>query len=97
MKEKEYANFNIMLREMQDHLLENEGTIINIPFINFGFDKFSFIHKETKQIFSIKTKYLHDEKLYSAILSKDGIDALAQVINDIEKLKQADAVGNVKC
>lgn len=97
MKEKEYTDFNIMLQEMRYHLLENEGTIVNIPFINFGFDKFSFIHKETKQIFSIKTKHLHDEKLYNAILSKDGTDALVQVINDIESLKQADAVGNVKC
>ena len=97
MKEKEYTDFNVMFREMQDYLLENEGTIANIPFINFGFDKLSFIHKEIGQIFSIKTKYLRDEKLYSTMLSKDGTDALVQVINDIERLKQADAIGNVKC
>ncbi len=82
---------------MQDYLLENEGIIVNMSFIDFGFDKFSFVHKETGQIFSIKTKHLRDEKLYSTMLSKDGTDVLAQVINDIEKLKQADAIGNVKC
>lgn len=97
LKEKEYTDFNIMFREMQDCLLENEGTIISCQTVNFGITKQVWFHVETKQMFSIKTRDLIKTNLFNVLQTYDGVNELTKFINDIEKLKQADAVGNVKC
>ena len=97
MKEKEYTSFKIMFREIQDYLLENEGVVVALSPIQFGFNKFSVCHQQTGQLFSIKSKYLEDESLSDLFFSKNGVDEFVKFINDIESLKKADAIGNVKC
>lgn len=96
MKEKEYTDFNIMFREMQDFLLENEGTFISVLPFDFGIGRFSWYHMETKQMFSIKTRDIVKTDLFNVFQTYDGVNELTKFINDIERLKQADAIGNVK-
>ena len=97
MKEKQYTDFNVMFREMQDYLLENEGKFVSVSPFDFGISKFAWCHVETKQMFSIKTRDIVKTDLFNVFQKYDGIVELTKFINDIERLKQADAVGNVKC
>ncbi len=95
LKEKEYSNFDQMVREMQYYLLDNEGRFISVSPFDFGVTKFAWCHVETKQIFSIKTKDIVKAD-FNVFQKYDGVVELTKFINDIERLKQADAVGNVK-
>lgn len=97
LNEKEYSNFDQMVREMQDYLLENEGKFVSVSPFDFGISKFAWCHVETKQMFSIKTRDIVKTDLFNVFQKYDGIVELTKFINDIERLKQADAVGNVKC
>jgi len=97
LKQKEYSNFDQMIRDMQDYLLENEGRFISVSPFDFGISKFAWCHVETKQMFSIKTRDIVKTDLFNVFQKYDGVNELTKFINDIEKLKQADAVGNVKC
>jgi len=96
LKEKQYSNFNQMVQEMQDYLLENEGKFVSVSPFDFGISKFAWCHVETKQMFSIKTRDIVKTDLFNVFQTYDGVVELTKFINDIEKLKQADAVGNVK-
>jgi hypothetical protein len=96
-KEKEYTDFNVMFREMQNHLLENGGSLISS---DPSFDsKACWFHPETKTLFSIKTRNL--QATCSGIFPHGFKDfatrsVVDEMINDIRKLEEADAIGNVK-
>jgi len=80
MKEKEYTDFKIMLKEMRNYIIENSG---EIEFYSqpFSFKKFEWIHNLTKQVFSIKKNYL-SENVYEDLCDLDGLKYYHSLINN---------------